>query len=82
MKRDYTAVVAPPADEDYPDARYLVHVKASGPAEAAYKARLKAEFKDRGHREGQDMGANMDYDILYMFEGKLKNLQTKGKKKL
>lgn len=75
MLKDYTVIVRAPSDEDYPDCRYTIHVKATGPKRAAYKARLEAEFKDRGHRDGQEIGANMDYDVLYLFGGKLKNKQ-------
>jgi hypothetical protein len=78
MIKDYTVIVRAPFDEDYPDDRYLVHVRANSPKDAAYEARMEAEFKDRGHREGQEKGANLDYDILYLFEGKLKDLKRRA----
>jgi hypothetical protein len=85
MIKDYTVIVRAPFDEDYPDERYLVRVRANSPKDAAFEARLEAEFKDRGHREGQERGgikwANLNYDILYLFEGKLKDLKKKAGEK-
>ena len=85
MIKDYTVIVRAPYDEDYPDDRYLVHVRANSPRDAAFEARLEAEFKDHGDREGQERGsikwANMDYDVLYIFEGNLKDLKKKAGEK-
>jgi hypothetical protein len=78
--KDYTVIVRAPFDEDYPDERYLVHVRSNGPKNAAHDARVIAEYRDRGHFEHPE-GTNLDYDILYIFEGNLKDLRKKAGEK-
>lgn len=83
MKRTYTALVKIP--EEWEEEPMCFQVEANSPADAACKARLEAEFRTVGHRDARGHAegwANMEYEILFLCRGIVKNLQKRKGKKL